>query len=274
MSRRRRPSSSAGRARRRPRRSRRSPTTPSSPTATPARSSRPTGRSTGCACRAFDAPSVFGSLLDREAGSFRLGAVRDQPPDRARLRARHQRARHDVAARPAGWVVVRDALTMGPRRGEDTDHAAHPPAGRRRRRAHAGAHGRAASTGSVEVELVCEPAFDYGRAPGGRGRCVGDDRTRRRRDRRRPDRCGCSTDMALGIEGSRVRAPACAAAGEQLYCALSWAEDLRRAGRRRGGRRADRRDDPLLAHLARTAPASPTTAGASRSSARRSRSRA
>ena len=36
----------------------------------------------------FDSPSVFGSLLDRQAGFFRFGAVRHQPPVRARVRDR------------------------------------------------------------------------------------------------------------------------------------------------------------------------------------------
>ena len=60
------------RARPRRRRSRRSPTTRSCRTATPARWWPPTARSTGCASRGLTRPSVFGTLLDREAGSFRL----------------------------------------------------------------------------------------------------------------------------------------------------------------------------------------------------------
>ena len=171
------------RAPRRRRRSRRSPTTRSCRTATPARSSRPTARSTGCACPSFDSPSVFGTLLDRQAGSFRLGPFGINVPTAARLRAGHEHAGHDLERRRRGWVLVRDALTMGPRRGEDTvtphtrppadDDADHLlvrtvdlPRGQRRGRA------------------VCEPVFDYGRDAGrvdaGRRRPP-----HRRRDRRR-----------------------------------------------------------------------------------------
>ena len=65
---------------------------------------------------------------------------------------------------PSGWVVVRDALTMGPTEGEDvvTPHT-RPPAD------DDGDHMLVRVVecldGQVEMELVCEPAFDYGRIP-------------------------------------------------------------------------------------------------------------
>ena len=80
--------------------------------------------------------------------------------------------------------------------------------------------------------------------------------------------------MALGIEGNRVRARHVLHAGERLFCALSWAEglaapaDVDEADARLDG------DDALLARAGWAARGSPTTAGATRSSARRWRSRA
>jgi GH15 family glucan-1,4-alpha-glucosidase len=170
----------------------------------------------------FDAPSVFGMLLDREAGTFRLGpfginvpsARAYEPGTNTLVTTWH--GRH-------GWAVVRDALTIGPRRGEDTitPHT-RPPADED------GDHCLVRTVecieGTVELELVCEPVFDYGRAPGewtlaGDGRhtadATGGDLTIR-----------LHTDMALGIEGNRVRARHVLHQGERLFCTLSWAEGL------------------------------------------------
>ncbi len=78
--------------------------------------------------------------------------------------------------------------------------------------------------GNVEVELVCEPVFDYGRVPA-EWTLVGD-------DRHTADATGAGltirlrTDMAVGIEGDRVRARHVLEQGDQIYCALSWAEEL------------------------------------------------
>src|SRR6478609_8565187 len=60
----------------------------------------------------FDSPSVFGSLLDREAGMFRFGPFGINVPS-----DRHYEPGTNVLVTtwktPQGWIVVRDALTMG-----------------------------------------------------------------------------------------------------------------------------------------------------------------
>jgi hypothetical protein len=76
----------------------------------------------------FDSPSVFGSLLDREAGFFRFG-----PFGIAHPTARAYEPGTNVLATtwktPSGWLLVLDALTMGPWDHEDqiTPHT-RPPA--------------------------------------------------------------------------------------------------------------------------------------------------
>jgi GH15 family glucan-1,4-alpha-glucosidase len=170
----------------------------------------------------FDASSVFGMLLDREAGTFRLGPFGINVPA-ARSYDPGTNVLVTTWRTPTGWIVVRDALTMGPRRGVDTitPHT-RPPADDDAD--HLLVRTVECLRGSVEVDLVCEPVFDYGRTPA-EWVLVGDDGTT-------ADATGAGQtvrlggDMALGIEGGTVRARHVLSAGERLYCSLSWAEEL------------------------------------------------
>jgi GH15 family glucan-1,4-alpha-glucosidase len=67
----------------------------------------------------FDSPSLFGALLDRGAGSFRFAPFGINIPS-ARIYEPGTNTLVTSWKTPTGWVVVRDALTMGPRRGKDT----------------------------------------------------------------------------------------------------------------------------------------------------------
>ena len=170
----------------------------------------------------FDSPSVFGTLLDREAGYFRLGPFGINHPT-ARVYEPGSNVLSTTWKTPSGWVVVRDALTMGPRESEDqvTPHT-RPPADDDAD--HLLVRTVRCLDGSVEMDLVCEPAFDYGRTPAEWTMVDG--------DRHAADATGAGqtirlqTDLALGVEGSRVRARHVLSAGEECFCALSWAEGL------------------------------------------------
>jgi GH15 family glucan-1,4-alpha-glucosidase len=170
----------------------------------------------------FDAPSVFGSLLDREAGFFRFGPFGINHPS-----ARHYEPGTHVLETtwktPTGWIVVRDALTMGPWDHEDeiTPHT-RPPADDDAD--HMLIRTVACLEGRVEVELVCEPAFGYGREPA--------DWTMVEDNRHGADATGAGrtirlrSDLPLGIEGNRVRGRHVLNAGDRAYCSLSWAENF------------------------------------------------
>jgi alpha,alpha-trehalase len=170
----------------------------------------------------FDAPSVFGSLLDREAGFFRFAPFGINHPT-ARAYIPGTNVLETTWKTPNGWVVVREALTLGPWDQEDeiTPHT-RPPADDDAD--HMLVRMVECIEGSVEVELICEPAFDYGRTSaewtavdGGRqaADATGAGQTIRLR-----------SDLPLGIEANRVRARHILKPGETAYCALSWAKDL------------------------------------------------
>ena len=77
---------------------------------------------------AFDSPSAFGNLLDRGAGSFRFGPYGINQPT-ARTYVPGTNVMTTTWHTPGGWLLVHDALTMGPRQGPDvvTPHT-RPPA--------------------------------------------------------------------------------------------------------------------------------------------------
>ena len=170
----------------------------------------------------FDSPSVFGSLVDREAGSFRFGPFGINHPT-TRIYEPGTNVLVTTWKSPSGWILVRDALTIGPRDHEDeiTPHT-RPPADDDAD--HLVVRTVLCLEGRVEIELVCEPDFDYGRVPakwtavdGGRhaADASGAGQTIRLR-----------SDLALGIEGNSVRARHVLGPGDRAYCALSWAERL------------------------------------------------
>jgi alpha,alpha-trehalase len=171
---------------------------------------------------AFDSPSAFGNLLDRGAGSFRFGPYGINQPT-ARTYVPGTNVMTTTWHTPGGWLLVHDALTMGPRQGPDviTPHT-RPPADDDAD--HLLVRTVECLEGSVEVELVCEPAFDYGREPA--------DWTLVDTEGHAADASGAgqtlrlSTDMSIGVEGSSARARHVLSKGERAFCALSWADGL------------------------------------------------
>ena len=170
----------------------------------------------------FDAASVFGTLLDRGAGSFRFGPFGINAPA-ARSYLPGTNVLTTTWHTTTGWLVVRDALVMGPNHQEDTvtPHT-RPPADEDAD--HLLVRTVECIEGSVELELVCEPVFDYGRTPAEWSLVDG--------SRHTADATGAGTtirlqtDLSVGIEGNRARARHVMRKGERAYCSLSWAEAL------------------------------------------------
>jgi GH15 family glucan-1,4-alpha-glucosidase len=169
----------------------------------------------------FDAPCVFGTLLDRQAGSFRFAPFGINVPQ-ARSYQPGTNVLVTVWSTHTGWVRVHEALTMGPRDDEDrvTPHT-RPPADEDA--THQLIRTAVCLEGEVEMELRCEPVFDYGRLPADwsmqEGGHVADASSGELALR-------LQTDLTLGVEGDWVRGRHVLKEGERIYCALSWAEDL------------------------------------------------
>jgi GH15 family glucan-1,4-alpha-glucosidase len=167
-----------------------------------------------------DSPSVFGALLDRGAGSFRLGPSNTQVPHHRRY-VPGTMVVETTWHTPSGWLVVNDLLVI-----RKADGGARRP-GYRRAPADSAASGVllrtvACISGKVEIDSTCIPQFEYGASTGqwaydgdGYGSATVHD----------PNgelSLAVVSSLRLGIAGARCYARTSLSEGEESFVALSW----------------------------------------------------
>ena len=110
-----------------------------------------------------DSPSVFGALLDRNAGSFRLGPANTLVPDQRRY-VPGTMVLETTWHTPTGWLVIKDMFIVRPvsDEGRRAGYERVPRIG-----AGVGTILRTATciSGKVDVAAMCLPMFDYGSTP-------------------------------------------------------------------------------------------------------------
>jgi alpha,alpha-trehalase len=169
----------------------------------------------------LDGPSVFGAILDRDAGGFRFGpADVAVPADRRYLPG--TMVLETSWGTPTGWIIVRDVLLIGPWRHRTERSKTHRRAPTDYDAEHVLLRIVRCVNGSVQLSLDCEPVFDYGRRLGRwehtedgyhQGVC--------RSDGGDPE-LTLTSDLNIGFEGPRAIGRTLMKQGEVRFCALSW----------------------------------------------------
>ncbi len=171
----------------------------------------------------LDSPSVFGAILDRHAGGFRLGPADVMVPvDRRYLPG--TLVLETSWGTSTGWIVVRDALLMGPWHHEHDLSRSHRRVPTDYDADHVLLRTIRCVNGEVQLVVDCEPMFDYGCRPGtwsytdrgyheGVVRAEGVDVQMR-----------LTTDLRLGFEGPKAKVRTLLQEGDVRFCALSWSE--------------------------------------------------
>jgi GH15 family glucan-1,4-alpha-glucosidase len=173
----------------------------------------------------FDCPSVFGSILDRGAGAWRLGPYGVYVPAGRRYIPGTNMI-ETTWMTPQGWMCVVDALTIGEWH-DNKEGSSHTRPPTDFDADHLLVRRIECIQGQVQVEFVCEPMLDYGATAaswsavdtgdeGGYALDASDGDTRFR----------LFSDMRMGIEGNRARARHTMVEGERRFCAISWTEGL------------------------------------------------
>src|ERR1039458_2183849 len=174
----------------------------------------------------FDSPSVFGALLDRGAGSWRVGPYGLYVPAGRRYIPGTNMI-ETTWMTPQGWLRVIDALTIG--EWHDNKHSSshtRPPTDFDAD--HLVVRVMECIQGQVQVEVVCEPMLDYGSTPakwtlvdsGAEGGCAVDCEMDASEGVDASDghtAFRLFSDMHLGIEGNRVHGRHTMVEGEKRF---------------------------------------------------------
>jgi GH15 family glucan-1,4-alpha-glucosidase len=184
----------------------------------------PTGNVEWLCLPRIDSPSVFGTLLDRGAGRFRVGPSGMMVPAGQRYVLASMVA-ETTWMTGTGLLMVRDALLVGPWRAETRMPGQRRPPGDTQAE-HVLLRTIKCVHGAVEVIVDCEPMFDYGRVQArwryeGTGyhavaaEAEGEALTLR-----------LTTSLRLGIEGGRATARTRLRESERAFVALTWADGV------------------------------------------------
>jgi GH15 family glucan-1,4-alpha-glucosidase len=171
----------------------------------------------------IDSPSVFGAMLDRDGGDFRLGPY-DLNVPAARRYLPGTMVLETSWGTPSGWIIVRDLLLMGPWHHEDQRSHTHRRAPTDYDADHVLLRTVRCVNGEVQVVMDCEPMFDYGRQP---TEWIYSGEAYEQAVARVPGHdleLTLTTDLRVGIEGGRATARTLLKEGEHRFCALSWSE--------------------------------------------------
>lgn len=171
----------------------------------------------------FDGPSVFGALLDRDAGTFRLGPADTMVPAARRYLPGTNVLETSWGTRQ-GWLIVRDVLLIGPWHDTEERSSTHRRAPTDHDAEHVLLRTMRCVNGSVEIQLECDPIFDYGRRYAqweyvgtGYNEAVATVEGW-------PTKLTLTTDLRVGFEGSRVRAVSTLKDGDTAFVALAFSE--------------------------------------------------
>ncbi|MBT0565397.1 glycoside hydrolase family 15 protein [Williamsia sp. CHRR-6] len=171
-----------------------------------------------------DSPSVFGAILDRSAGHFKLAPYGvNVPVDRRYLPG--SLMVETTWQTDTGWIIVRDALVMGKWHDNDVRSRTHRRTPTDWDAEHMLLRTVRCVSGTVELMMSCEPAFDYHRGSTiweYSGPAYGEAVATATDTTHPAPTLKLTTNLKLGLEGREARARTRLNEGDDRFIALSW----------------------------------------------------